>query len=99
MTRTTWAILLGIYAIIGLVVLFVGGTIPFCFGDAPGHMSAECVAKWEAGRSLFPDRYAAALGGPIPAAAVTFLTLLGGTLVIDLVRRRRRSRASDISKR
>jgi hypothetical protein len=99
MTRATWAVLLGTYAIIGLVVLFVGGTIPSCFGDASGHMSAECVARWEAGRSLFPDRYAAALGGPIPAAVVTFLTLLGGTLVIDLVRRRRRSRASDFRAR
>src|SRR4051794_14737492 len=98
MTRTTWALLLLTYAIIGLVVLFVGGTIPSCSGDASGHMSAECVARWEAGRSLFPDRYAAALGGPIPAAAATFLALLGGTLATDLVRRRRGSPASDIGR-
>jgi hypothetical protein len=96
MTRTTWAVLLAIDAIAGLGVLFLGTSIPPCFGDASGHISAECLATWEAGRSLFPDRYAAALGGPIPAAAVTFLTLTGVTIVIDLARRRFRRRASDI---
>ena len=88
MTRRTWVVLLAVYIVVAVAVPFVGFSVPFCSGGISGHVSAECLAKWEAGQALFPDRLVALLG-PIPAAVVTFLTLTGVSLVIHMVRRRR----------
>lgn len=93
MTGRSWAILLATHLILSAAVLFLGGTLPPCLGDATGQVSAGCLATWEAGRLLFPDRFTEALGGPVPASAVTFLTLTGVTMLIDVAYRWRRRRA------
>jgi hypothetical protein len=92
-------VLLAIFVVIAVAVPLVGFSVPFCSGDASGHIGAACLAKWEAGRPLFPDRLVA-LVGPIPAAVMTFLTLTGVSLLILLARRRRRGPSSrDIERR
>lgn len=87
MTRERWSVLLALYALAALAVVFLGTSVPACFGDAAGQMSADCVARWEAGRSLI-ERFVEALGWPA-AAALTFFGLTAATLIVDLGRRRR----------
>ena len=92
MNRTTWAVLLSLYGLVALAVPFLGYSLPPCFGNAEGQISAECMARWEAAMPLFPERLVYVLGVPT-SALVTFLTLTGMTLVIDVSRRSRRRAA------
>lgn len=89
MTRTTWAVLLALYALAALVVPVVGFSLPPCLGNAEGHLSAGCMAQWEASMPLLPQRFVEVLGVP-QAAVVTFLALAGTTVVVDAVRRVRK---------
>ena len=97
MTRTTWALLVSLYGLAGIAVLFLGVSIPPCFGDATGHMSAECVARWEAGRNI-AERVLDTVGGPA-AAATVFLGLTGLTVFIDLAWRVLRRPPGDVRRR
>jgi hypothetical protein len=76
MSRTRWAALFALYAVASLVVMvFLGPQIPNCFGSVPtGQMSPECVAAWQASRSVL-DRL---LGTPL-GAVVMFVALTAGT--------------------
>jgi dolichol kinase len=87
MTRKTWALLVAIYGVAAIAVLLLGAALPPCFGNAQGQVSPECIANWEAGRWL-PSRLIDNFGAPL-GAALTFAALTCGTLVVDLVRRRR----------
>jgi hypothetical protein len=101
MTRRTWAKLLALYALAALVVPFLGTSVPSCFGrpgPGGGQMSPACIAAWEAGRSLFPDRFVEAVGAPA-SAVLTFLALVAVTLAVDLARRRLGHRPRDIQRR
>ena len=93
MKRTTWAVLLALFAIVAIAVLFLGTAVPPCFGNAQGVVSPDCIASWEAGRWL-PSRLIEDFGAP-SAAALTFVALTCGTLIVDLVRRRRKRPTSD----
>lgn len=98
MSRTTWAILLALYALVALAIPLVGYSLPPCFGNAEGHVSAECMGRWEAAMPVFPQRFVYVLGVPM-SAVVSFLSLTGMTLVIDVARRFRSGRTSDIHRR
>ena len=89
MSRTTWVILLALYALVALAVPLVGYSLPPCLGNSEGHISADCLAHWEAAMPVFPQRFVYLLGVPM-SAVVTFLALAGGTLVYGWARRRRR---------
>jgi hypothetical protein len=86
MTRRTWILLLALYTAVAAAVPLVGYSLPPCFGNAQGQVSAECLAQWEAALPLFPHRLVAVLGVPV-SALVTFYTLAGLTLIVDVVRR------------
>ena len=88
-SRRKWAILLALYALVALAVPFVGYSLPPCFGDLEGHISAECMARWEAAMPMFPQRFVYVLGVPM-STTVTFLALTGMTLVVDVAWRFRR---------
>ena len=97
MKRSTWVVLLTLYAVAAIGVLFLGTAVPPCFGNAQGQVSPECVAAWEAGRWL-PSRLIDDVGAPL-AAVLTFVVLTCVTLVVDLVRKRRKRPTSDIRAR
>jgi hypothetical protein len=88
-SNVKWVLLLGLFGCVALAVAFVGYSIPPCFGDSTGHASAECMARWESTMPIFPDGFVHALGVPL-SAAVTFLVLTGGALLVTYVRRRSR---------
>lgn len=87
MTRRTWAGLLALFALIGLAVPFLGTSVPSCFAPAGGQVSAECLANWEAGRSA-AERFVEAVGVP-GSTLLTFVVLVGITLLVDRTLRRR----------
>ena len=86
MSRTTWAILLVLYAAVAVAIPFVGYSLPPCFGNAEGQVSPECVTQWQTAMPLFPDRFVYTLGVPM-SGLVSFLALTGITLAVDLARR------------
>jgi hypothetical protein len=89
MSRTTWAILLALYGLVALAIPLVGYSLPRCFGNAEGYVSADCMARWEAAMPLFPERFVYLLGVPM-SAVTSFLALTGITLLVDVARRFRR---------
>lgn len=92
MRRRTLLRLLGLCALVAVAVPLVGYSVPSCFAPAGGQVSAECISRWEAGMSPFPDRFVYVLGAPM-SAIVTFLVLAGGALVFMTLRRTRRPAA------
>ena len=97
MKPSRWAGVFAVYGLVALAVPFFGYSVPGCFAPAGGQVGEECIRRWQAGMALFPDRLVYSLGGPM-AAAVTFLVLAGGTLLLIAVRRRV-VRARDIQRR
>lgn len=83
MTRTQWAIVLGLYAsFAALVFVFVGGPgIPPCFGTVPtGQVTPACYAAWQvslANRPIFQQLFDTPWG---PVAL--FLALAVGTWIV-----------------
>lgn len=98
MRWTTWAKLLALYVLVAVAVPFVGYSLPPCFGNAEGVISPACMIPWEAAMPLFPERFVYVLGAPM-SGVVTFLALTGATLVVDLARRFRARRSSDLHSR
>ena len=99
MSRTTWATLLILFALISLAIPFVGYSLPSCFGRVPdGKISAECMAQWQAEMPLFPERFVYVLGVPM-SVVVSFIALTGIALVVDAARRSRQRSSSDIAGR
>jgi hypothetical protein len=80
-------LLFGLFGVVAVAVAFAGYSIPPCFGDSTGHISAECMARWESTMPSFPNGFVSALGVPL-SAAVTFLVLTAGALLAWFVRRR-----------
>jgi len=91
MSWTRWAILLALYGLVALAIPLVGYSLPPCFGNAEGHISAGCVAHWEAAMPVFPQRFVYQLGVAM-SAVISLLGLTGITVVLDLARRSRRRR-------
>ena len=89
MSCKTWALLFALFALAALAVPFLGYSLPFCTGGFDGHVSAECMARWEAEMPAFPQRFVYLLGVPMSAVA-SFLALTGIALVVDVTRRSRR---------
>ena len=79
--------LIALYAVIAIVgVVFLGSSVPQCFGDSTGHMSQACVDRWLANRPLFE----AFISTPWPA--VGFFFVASGLTILWSRRRSRRSR-------
>lgn len=76
MTRTRWASLLGLYAVLATASMVVlGGQVPPCFGAVPtGEISAACYNAWQASRSWLDRLFDTPLGG-----LVVFVALAVGT--------------------
>lgn len=93
-----WVLLLGLFGIVALAVAFVGYSIPPCFGDSTGNISAECMTRWESTMPAFPNGFVHALGVPL-SAAVTFLVLAAGAAIVRFVQRGAARSPRDIAKR
>jgi hypothetical protein len=99
MSRTTWARLLILFALISLAIPFVGYSLPPCFGRVPdGQISAECMAQWRAAMPVFPQRFVYVLGSPM-SVVVGFLGLTGIALVADVTLRSRQRSSRDTARR
>lgn len=87
MTRRIWVYILALSALVAIAVpVFIGTSIPPCLGGVSGLLDRKCVARWEAGKALFPDQFVDAFGWPA-AVVLTFVVSVAVLLIVDLVRR------------